>query len=66
MDQWIPPIEAEFESLFQKKGALAKISQEEVQRLVANDLAEVLPSKLGLHHQAFCRIERWKAKGQIG
>ena len=46
LDQWIPPIEAELESLFQKKGALAKISQEEVQRLVANDLAEVLPSKL--------------------
>lgn len=46
LDQWIPPIKAELESLFQKKGALKQISQEEVQRLVANDLPEVLPSKL--------------------
>lgn len=44
MDQWIPPIKAELESLFQKKGALKQISQEEVQRLVANDLPEVLPT----------------------
>ena len=46
LDQWIPPIKAELESLFNKKGALKKIDYEEVKRLLSKDEAEVLPSKL--------------------
>ena len=46
LDQWIPAIKAELDSLFNKKGALKKIDPEEVKRLIANEEAEVLPSKL--------------------
>eukprot|EP00435_Cladocopium_sp_Y103_P051127 s116_g15.t1 len=46
LDQWITPIQAELESLFQKKGALRVISEEEVKRLLANEETEVLPSRM--------------------
>lgn len=63
LDQWIPPIKAELESLFQKKGALKRISQEEVHRLVAGGGPA---QQAGLHCETLRGIKIWQAKGQAG
>lgn len=44
--KWIPPTQAELKSLFGTKGALVKISAEEVKRMVREGAAEILPSKM--------------------
>jgi hypothetical protein len=46
MEEWRPSIEKELTSLFETKGARRRVSESEVNKLVAEDLAEVIPSKL--------------------
>eukprot|EP00435_Cladocopium_sp_Y103_P028784 s3094_g7.t1 len=46
LDDWRGPIEKELVSLFDTKGALKKIPEAEVKKLLEEDRAELLPSKL--------------------
>ena len=48
MEEWRPSIEKELTSLFKTKGALRRVSESGVNKLVAEDLAEVIPSKFVL------------------
>ena len=46
MEAWKPAIEAELKAMFQTKSALTTISPEEAKRLLQNEEAECLPSKM--------------------
>jgi len=46
IEDWRPSIEKELSSLFETKGALRKITEAEVKKLLDEDRAELIPSKL--------------------
>ena len=46
IEDWREPIERELVSLFETKGALKKVSEAEVKRLLEEDKAELIPSKM--------------------
>ena len=46
LPDWIEPIKAELKALFETKKALQPISAQQVQQLVAEGKAEILPSKM--------------------
>ena len=46
IEDWRAPIEKELVSLFETKGALKKVTEAEVKRLLEEDKAELIPSKM--------------------
>ena len=66
IQEWIEPIQKELDALFETKKALRPIDRHQVQQLISEDRAEILPSKMVWDCEAIANMQSWEKEGSIG